>query len=178
MFIRVLFFAVVVLSFNMKAQNWEFGSGLAPEFNFQTTSIGLEGKGYVGYGNFALTPKYTYYPSAIINDTIYDNIVQERFFSLGLQYMINPNNRYHFYGLVEVAFNVWMNHGESTMFNVGPNNVFPQLGVGAMRTYGCVRPYADIKYNYFWKEASARIGILWFPFNCTEPSSNYCPAFN
>jgi hypothetical protein len=177
-----IFLDLMILGSGLKAQkmnfDFEFGGGFAPEYNFQTKSFGLEGKWQFNLGRLGITPKYTYFPSTLGDSSFYTNNIQERLMSLGLQYNVTPNRRFHAYVLAQLTYGHWMDHDESILFNVNSKNLYPQVGLGIMRAYGCFRPYGDFTYNTQWKEGSVRIGVLWFPFHCTSPKDNHCPAFN
>lgn len=174
---KILIVLFGLISFVVKSQDLEVGVGLAPEYNFQTNSIAIQAKTMAYYDRYGLNLKYSYYPSSISNTSMLNNI-QERCISLGFQYMLTYERKYHVYALADLVYNQWMNHSDqSAMFNVEDRNIYPQFGVGLMGTYGCFRPYADFTYNTFWKEGSARLGVVWFPFNCTKPKDRSCPTF-
>lgn len=178
MYFKFLYVFLILCS-GLLAQKQEFeaGGGGGLEYNFQTKSFGIQAKYVFRLGRFALSPSYSYSPTTVIDSSIYVNNVQERHFTLSLQFDLSPRKPFTVYPFLGMTYNQWLDHDESVLFGVEKVNIFPRGGFGISSRYGCFRPYGELSYNYFWKEGLFRAGVLWYPFHCNKRSKGNCPTF-
>lgn len=150
------------------------GIGADAIYNFQTESFGAGARVSIFPNNrLSFVPQVSYYFPF--------NKVHEYYLGLALEYKVVVKTKFHLYALAHGAYNSWLNHDESAMKDARPNNWDAELG-GGISTNKCLRPFAECRYNVKFKEAHARLGLLYI-FGCSSKTKGYkaghlCPAYN
>jgi len=136
-------------------------AGFGPEliYNLPLEEIGFGVRGHIPLRyHWFVSPQLNYFPPFAQ--------LHELNFNLHASFLINPQNRFGFYITGGPYFNYWINYANSvkkkaTVFNYGA-----ELGIGILKNYGCLRPFAEWKYNAKWDESNVRIGFIYFPRVC------------
>lgn len=148
----------------------DVGLGAAGIFNVQPLGVGLDGRAIFMLDDVVgLAVKWNYYPGLFQ--------LKENYYGVHLQYNWFPYTKWGAYTLFGGYYNTWKEtHKRRT---VGENKAFPvfETGIGVQRNNGCVRPFGEIRYDFKWKEVSARFGFIFmyracFPKKYCKPSSN------
>ena len=79
------------------------------------------------------------------------------------------------YFLGQVAYNNWLNYDVSPMENAEQNN-WNVEGGGGISGLGCLRPFAEIRYNVKFRESHAQLGLL-YVLGCKTGRGKICPAY-
>jgi len=89
-----------------------------------------------------------------------------------------PAGRFSPYLAAGAYYNNWMNVDEYRNSLKDRHNFAPEAGAGIILSYGCVRPYLESRYDIRWREATIRIGLLFYPGDCrTRMKKVKCPAY-
>lgn len=163
-----IFLLTIFLGNPLKSQFefYEWGIGVSGIYNFQTAGLGFGGRGYFAFGDhFALIPKYNLYPGINFSPNLSEGI-KENYLALNVHYKLNPQNRWHFYLLLDASYNKWKNYALFTTPRAQLRSFALEGGVGVMRSSGCLRPFAEMDYNAKWRESNFRVGIYIFFQDC------------
>ena len=164
---------IVLLVQQGKAQ--KFGLGAEAIYNFQTTSFAPGIRAEFVKGQMSIVPQVAYYPAF--------NKVTEFFAGASLHLNIMSYGQYTLYFIVHGSYNGWINYESSPMSNARFSNWCLDGGLG-LKTNKCIRPFMEFRYNFKWKEANIRLGVMYF-FNCANRNGKgrkkkavSCPAYD
>ncbi len=162
-----LFFSLItVAAYSQTDEVWGIGAGAI--YNFQTDGFGGEVRGYFPLSyRLAVSPQFFVFPV---------NIVHEFYLGLSAQYTVLFIKNWHLYGLAAGYYNDWYNYANFDSKIAKQNNFAGEVGGGIMRTYGCLRPYLEGRFDTKWKEARIHLGVLISFNDCFAPKV-YCPAY-
>jgi hypothetical protein len=162
-----LFFLMSSLSFGQSTdENRAYGVGLI--YDFQTNGIGFGARAYLPLTErLAVSPQFAWFPPF--------NTIHEYYIGLSGQYKVYQMTSWHFYALAAVYYNNWQNSNDYVGKVAKPNNIAGEGGVGLMRTYGCLKPFFEARYDVKWKEAHIHAGIMISFGDCFLP--HLCPAY-
>jgi len=143
--------------------------GIGGIYNFQTNGIGAELRAYIPIvDKLAVSPQVSIFPS---------NVVHEFYAGLSVQYTLFDIRNWHLYALGAAYYNNWYNYTSFDTKIAKQNNFAEDVGAGLMRSFGCLKPYIEGRYDIKWKEARLHIGIL-ISFNDCFAPKQHCPAYN
>jgi len=159
------------LSSNLYSQ--KFGLGVAAVYNFQTNGLGASLRAEIPRGQISLVPQIAYYPSF--------NEITELYAGLSLHLNVVSYGDITLYGIANASYNGWFNYDEFQMKKAKLSNIDAEVGLG-LKKGKCLRPFTELRYNFKWKEANFRIGIMYF-FNCDKKGKRKkkavsCPAYD
>lgn len=151
-----------------------FGAGLSAIYNFQTESFGAGIRAEIIHDQISIVPQIAYYPPF--------NKITEFYAGVSLHINVISFDDITLYGIANGSYNGWINHEGSVMENAKFSNWGADIGVG-IKKGKCIRPFMEFRYNFKWKEANLRIGIMYF-FNCSKKGYHIkkkalsCPAYS
>ena len=160
------------------------GVGGAVIYNLQTEGWGIDLRAnFKPNKNIRLVPQFTYFPSF--------NKVHEYDLGLGVELSLLRFRTYDLYLLGHGGYNAWTNYEESRIKEAQYSNWVGEIGAGLSKVIKCWRPFVEYRYNFKWKEASLRLGVLYTLGGCKGGRygnhANYglngshsimCPAYN
>lgn len=171
--VHVLLIYCVVLSvhnktFAQRERTSSVGYGAAIVYNFQTQGFGVDVRARIHLWNsLYVVPEISYYPP-------FDNY-HELYAGAALQYDVVSIGSYNFYIAGGGYYNMWFNSEDVAPTRKNENNLVPEAGAGFVRNHGCIRPFIEGRYDFKWKEETARIGIYWYPGSCGGGRREKCP---
>ncbi len=147
----------------------EFGLGVGAICNFTVPSFGGEARGiFILSDHWAVVPQIQYYPSF--------NRFHDLYLGTSIHFNFTPSYRWGLYLLGHGSYHNWLNYEQSNNYKAKEHNWNLEPGLGIMKNYGCVRPYAEARYNIKWNEGNLRIGLAFFFGDCGH-KHEYCPAY-
>jgi hypothetical protein len=155
----------------VRAQSDEtWALGLSGIYDFQTNGIGIGARAYFPLTErLAVSPQVAYFPSF--------NTIHELYAGLSAQYTLLFFPNWHVYALGAGYYNLWMNYSDYIGKVAKPNNFAGEAGVGIMKTYGCLKPFAEVRYDAKWVEIHLQLGILISFGDCFFKAPDLCPAY-
>ena len=170
---RIFALCLFVFLFNSYLFSQKFGAGVSLIYNFQTESVGAGLRAEIVKGQASIVPQIAYYPAF--------NKISEFYLGLSLHLDLISYGDITMYGIANGSYNGWINYGISTMEKAKFSNWDAELGAG-IKKGKCIRPFLEFRYNFKWKEANLRLGIMYF-FNCNKKGGGKkrpisCPAYN
>lgn len=144
--------------------------GYGPEliYNLPLSEIGIGARAhYIIDNHWILSPQLNYF--------IPIGQIHEINLNLHGTYLFNPWSRYTPYLTAGPYFNYWINHSESGHPKAKPFNMAAELGGGVLKNLGCMRPFAEWRFNAKWSESNVRIGFIYYPNICK--SNKRCPSY-
>jgi len=139
----------------------EWGYGVSVIYNFHATGWGAALRAKIPVkGKLFAVPEVSYFPS--FND------YHEYYAGAALHYELFSIGSYIFYPLAGGYYNNWINAEDFAPGQRKKNNFVAEAGAGLVRSYGCIRPFIENRYNFKWKEDNLRIGIYWYPRSCSS----------
>lgn len=167
-YLIALFFLIGLNSYSQK-----IGMGLSLIYNFQTMSFGPSIRAEIIKGEVSIVPQIAYYPAF--------NKITEFYAGASLHLNLMSYGDITMYGIANGSFNGWINYESSAMKNAKFPNWGGEVGLG-LKKGKCLRPFMEFRYNFKWKEANLRLGIMYF-FNCDKKNHRKkkavsCPAYS
>jgi hypothetical protein len=160
-----LFFLTTSLTF-AQSENRAYGVGAI--YDFQTNGIGFGARAYIPLTErIAVSPQFSWFPPF--------NTVHEYYVGLSGQYKFFSLTNWHFYALAALYYDRWQNAADFHGKIAKPNNIAEELGVGIMKTYACLKPFLEARYDFKWKEVNVQAGIMISFGDCFQP--HLCPAY-
>ncbi|MBN4052217.1 MAG: hypothetical protein COC01_07835 [Bacteroidetes bacterium] len=158
---------------NVSAQG-RTGVGISGNYNFQNGGIGagirLE---YIWSARLIFSPQLDYYFPF--------NQFNELYAGMAINYAILPFGRNgYLYVLGGGYYNMLLNYASFNSEKAKLNNFAVEAGAGIARARGCLRPFLEQRYDFKWKEANIRLGIMLYFGACSGngKTGNYiCPAY-
>jgi hypothetical protein len=147
------------------------GVGGSLIYNFQAKSIGLglraefPLKSIDFLDGLSLVPQFSYFP--------WFNEVSEFYIGSSVHLGVYTLNKWRFYGLVNLSYNGWINYDDSGARNARFSNPCIEAGAGVTMKR-CLRPFLEIRYNAWWREANIQLGII-YTIKCERRGSLPCP---
>ncbi len=164
----LLFFFILVSTSLTFAQQESRAYGIGGVYDFQTNGLGLGVRAYIPITDrFAVSPQLAWFPPF--------NKIHEVYVGAAAQYAIYFMTSWHFYALGAVYYDRWQNAGDFHGKIAKVNNIAEEGGVGIMRTFGCLKPFFEARYDVKWKEANVQAGIMISFGDCFQP--HLCPAY-
>jgi len=126
------------------------------------------------FDQISIVPQIAYYPSF--------NKITEFYAGVSLHLNIVSYNDITLYGIANGSYNGWINYENSIMDNAKFSNWGADVGAG-LKKGKCFRPFMEFRYNFKWKEANLRLGLMYF-FNCNKKGNRNkkraisCPAYS
>lgn len=158
---------IVFFSINIKAGD-KIGFGGELAYNLPINEIGLGVRSHIHVNqNWFLSPQLSYYPGFINTHEIYAG--------LGLNYNFIPDAKWGIYPIVAVLYNRWFNYESFNNNTSQLNNFIPEIGIGSVKNFGCIRPFIEYKINANWWESNLRLGALVYFGSCNN--KKVCPAY-
>ncbi len=173
-----LFILIYIISFYSHSfaqkKNAKWGLGVSGIYNFQTNSFGASFRGQIYLSKyFSVAPQASYFFSF--------NPIHEWYAGATVQYNFLTLNRFDAFVSGGLFYNNWINY---TSFNVESKdavNLAPEIGGGIAKNIGCVRPFAEYRYDVKWKECNIRLGVIFFFGDCLDKGNKHrkvsCPAY-
>jgi len=159
-------FSIVTVRAQM-VQEW--GLGFAGIYNFTAQTFGADVRAHLILSNrFTVAPQLQYYPTI--------NRFHDFYAGASLHYNFTPSYAWGVYALAHASYHDWINFAESTNPKAQQNNWNAEPGLGIIRNYGCVRPFAEARYNVKWNEGNLRVGLTFFFGDCGG-QHEVCPAY-
>lgn len=153
-----LFFIVFIINVSNAQQSTLFGAAAAGNVALKTGGLALRAQIPLGE-RFELVPQFRYFPKF--------NKVHEFYEGLNLHYSpINvalQNSNLKLYVLAGMSYNRWIDYQPSLNDRAKRDNFLPETGAGLNFGMDNIRFFAEAKYNPFWKESTAEIGVLFAP---------------
>ncbi|HEY4800582.1 MAG TPA: hypothetical protein VII99_16000 [Bacteroidia bacterium] len=157
----------------MSAQSGKWALGVSGIYDFQTN----------GYGDgvrvwFPVNKKLSFSPQ--VHYFYPFNQIHELYAGLALQYNLFSIRKFVFYPHAAGYYNRWFNYDKFSGPKAKPNNVAEEVGFGVMKKQGCVRPFAEQRYDFKWKEFIIHAGVLIFFGDCIGGGRKHelCPAYS
>lgn len=148
----------------------EWGLGIGAICNIAVPSYGGEIRGLFAFSDrITLAPQIQYYPSF--------NKFHDLYLGTSLHFSILPYTNWGIYLLAHGSYHNWFNYYDSNNYKAKQHNWDAEPGIGITKNYGCVRPYAEARYNIKWKEGNLRVGLAFFFGDCGH-KHEYCPAYS
>jgi hypothetical protein len=166
----ILFLLLGALELNAQSdESWSIGASAI--YDFQSNGIGIGARAYFPLTErFAVSPQVAYFPPF--------NSIHELYAGASLQFAFLFFQEWHMYLLGSGYYNRWFNARDYSGTAAKPNNFAPEGGLGIMKTYGCLKPFAEGRYDTKWKEFHVQLGILLSFGDCFIPSGrDRCPAY-
>lgn len=181
----LIFIFCIISHKQIIAQN-EVAIGISGVYNFPLKTTGIGARAVVPvFNKFSIVPQVKYLPNY--------NKIHELFTGVNLHYVLvdqvvakNPKSKkdpfnLQLYLAAGVEYNRWINYTITLNDRAKVNNILPETGIGI--TYGTnnFKIFSELKYNIFWKESYAEIGLLIQPksikkmFSGGGGSSTNCP---
>jgi hypothetical protein len=147
----------------------EWGLGIGAICNFTVPSYGAELRGiFILSDHWAIAPQVQYYPSF--------NRFHDLYLGTSLHFNFTPSYYWGLYALGHFSYHNWINYYESNNYKAKQHNWDGEPGIGIIKNWGCVRPYAEARYNIKWKEGNLRVGLAFFFGDCGR-KHEVCPAY-
>lgn len=163
---------LIFIHLNTKAaKHPQNGIGGSLIYNFQTSGIGLGLRAEYPLESIdlldgvSLVPQVSYFPG--FND------VHEFYLGASAHLTYYTLKRFKFYGLINLSYNGWINYEDSGSRKARFSNPGVELGAG-ITTNRCVRPFLEIRYNAWWREATIQLGFI-YTLKCEKRGSLPCP---
>lgn len=137
--------------------------GLGPEiiYNLPLNEWGLGVRAHYNLDyHWILSPQLNYF--------IPVGQIHEINLNLHASYVINPWDKYGVYLTAGPYLNYWINHSESASPRAKPFSLSAEAGGGIIKNFGCIRPFAEWRYNVKWRESNIRAGFIYYPRICRE----------
>ena len=171
-FKKIIFLFAFVLSLgNSQAQVIkEWGVGFAGIWNYTAMTYGADLRAHLILSNrITIAPQLQYYPAF--------NTYRDFYAGASLHFNFTPSYQWGLYALAHASYHDWINYAESTNSKAQQNNWNAEPGLGIIRNYGCVRPFAEARYNIKWSEGNLRVGLTFFIGDCGGGHHEVCPAY-
>ena len=172
--IKKILFVIILIGNYSYIYSQNFGLGTSIIYNFQTQSLGASLRAEVPVRRLVLVPQIAYYPSF--------NKITEFYAGVSIHQDIVTYINSTAYLLLNGAYNGWINYETSSMEKAKFSNIAAEIGIG-FKKGKCWKPFMELRYNFKWKEANLRIGIMYY-FNCDKKGNRKkkkavsCPAYN
>ncbi len=171
-FKKIIFLFVFVLSFAYSRSQviQEWGVGFAGIYNFTAKTYGLDLRAHLILNNrLTIAPQLQYYPAF--------NKFHDFYAGASVHFNFTPSSIWGLYAIAHASYHDWINYAESTSSKAQQNNWNAEPGLGIIRNYGCVRPFAEARYNIKWNEGNLRVGLTFFFGDCGGGHHEVCPAY-
>ncbi len=164
----VFLFVFLFAGFAYSQDHWALGANV--NYDFQTNGIGAGLRAYIPVkGQLAISPQVSYFFPF--------NAITEYYAGMAVQYDLLPKRNWTIYPLVAAYYNRWINYSDYIGSVAKPNNFSEEAGLGMMKGYGCIRPFAEARYDFKWAEFNVQAGLLFFFGDCFGRSVDVCPAY-
>jgi hypothetical protein len=146
------------------------GVGGSLIYNFQTKGVGLDARYEIPLTQvkilegLSVVPQIGYFP--------WFNKVSEFYMGSSIHLGVYNYNKWAFYALANLSYNGWINYKDSPMADAKFSNLGLEGGIGITRNT-CLRPFAEIRYNVKWREATLRIGFM-YTIDCEKRGQVPC----
>lgn len=146
------------------------GIGGSAIYNFQTNSVGLDVRAEIPVKSIhfldglKIVPQISYFPW-------FDKIT-EFYIGSSIHLGVYSINKWAFYTLANISYNGWINYKSSSMSGASFSNLGLEGGIG-ITTKACLRPFAELRYNVKWREASFRVGLI-YTIKCEKRGAVPC----
>jgi len=170
-FKKIIFFFAFFLFFGSAHSQVikEWGFGFAAIDNFTAQTYGLDLRAHLILSNrITIAPQIQYYPPF--------NKYNDFYAGASVQFNFTPSYQWGLYGIAHASYHDWINYAQSTSPLAQQNNWNAEPGLGIVRNYGCVRPFAEARYNIKWGEGNLRAGLTFFFGDCGGQHA-VCPAY-
>lgn len=137
--------------------------GLGPEivYNLPLNEWGIGARAHYNLDyHWILSPQLNYF--------IPVGQIHELNLNLHVSYVFNPYSKYGVYLTAGPYFNYWINHSESGSSKAKPFSFAAEVGGGVLKNFGCLRPFAEWRFNAKWIESNVRVGFVYYPRICKE----------
>lgn len=166
----ILVILIFLSPFLLRSQVWDWGLGASVIYTPESFNFGGGGRALIMLDDdvVGLSPQFSYMPGLFS--------VKEWFAGGALQYNFTPYKKTGIYATLGAYYNQHDQNEKHRDLEKDWSLSF-EPGIGFQRNEGCVRPFAEARYNTKWKEASAHVGFLFmygdcFPKKYCSPSSN------
>lgn len=157
-------------SFFVHAQD-KFALGVEGAYDFQTNGFGVGIRGYIPLtSRIAVVPQILYFMPF--------NEIHELYAGASVQYKLFYIKKFVVYPLVAGSYNRWINYTDYTPPKARLDNWAGEVGLGIMKDKGCLRPFAEQRYNAKWKEFTFHIGLYVSFGDCFGNKHSVCPAYS
>lgn len=159
---RIYFISLLLTLLLPKLSNSQnIGIGGDVMYNFQSEGFGAGARvNFFPNNRLSFVPQFAYYFKF--------NKVNEYYAGLGLEYKFIKTKKINIYGIVQGAYNSWLNYEASPMSGAQKNNWNVEAGIGISNNW-CLRPFMEYRYNIKFQETHLRLGILYI-FGCNNKS--------
>ncbi len=154
------------------SQSGKWALGVSGVYDFQTNGIGAGVRAYIPLTKkIAVSPQVHYF--------LPFNNIHELYAGASFQYNLFKIRSFVFYPLAAGYYNRWMNYSKFEGPKAQLNNIGEEVGLGVMTWQGCLRPFAEQRYDIKWKEFIFHIGILISFGDCFGGGQSHklCPAY-
>ena len=137
--------------------------GLGPEliYNLPLNELGIGARAHYNINyHWILSPQLNYFLPI--------GQIHELNLNLHASYVFNPWDRYGIYLTAGPYFNYWINHEDSGYEKAKAFSLSAEAGIGVLKNFGCLRPFAEWRYNAKWNESNIRAGFIYYPRICRE----------
>ncbi|MFM7021792.1 MAG: hypothetical protein ACKOXB_02355 [Flavobacteriales bacterium] len=166
---KIVFLFVFVLSLGSVKAQVDVGFGFAGIWNYTAMTYGADLRAHLIVSHrWTIAPQLQYYPSF--------NRFHDFYAGTSLHYNFTPSYQWGIYALAHGSYHNWINYATSTDADARQHNWNAEPGIGIIRNYGCVRPFAEARYNIKWSEGNLRIGLTFFFGDCGGNHA-VCPAY-
>jgi hypothetical protein len=149
--------STVTMAFVPPKTSFGFGPELIYNLPLSEFSIGARAHYHLNDYIF-LSPQISYTPP-IKN-------IHELNLNTHIGYIFKPFKNYSPYATAGLYGNLWFNYQQSPMEKAKLLNFGGEIAGGILKTYGCVRPFAEYRINLKWFESYARVGINIYKNQC------------
>lgn len=160
--VQLLFICLLFISFKGAAvPPFNDAPGFGPEliYNLPLSEIGIGARAHFHLDNhWLVSPQLNYF--------IPIGQIHEINLNLHASYIIKPWSKYTPYITAGPYFNYWINHKESAYIKAKALNLGAEIGAGILKNQGCIRPFAEWRFNAKWIESNVRIGFTYYPRVC------------
>ena len=172
----LLLFVIGFFQFNTQGQvikEWGIGPELVLNIPLVEPAIGARAHLHLS-NQFFLSPSVFYFPGF--------NNINELYAGLGVNFKILQSQKWSPYFNASGFYNRFINYAASPLPDAQPNNFVFEAGIGAVKNYGCWRPFVEYRVNTKWWESNLTAGVLVY-FNACKGGGkgkggrNDCPAF-
>lgn len=158
----LLFISLSILSTSSYAVppfSREIGYGPELIYNLPLNELGIGARAHIPLDNhWIASPQLNYFLPI--------GQIHELNLNLHIMYIVSPWNRYSPYLTAGPYFNYWINHKESADPRAKALSFAAEIGGGVLKNSGCMRPFAEWRYNAKWSESNLRIGFVLYPNIC------------
>jgi len=156
--IKIILFISLNILFSLNSYS-QFAIGASVIKNFQSEALGFGARLHIHLGNrLVFSPQASIYPKF--------NKVNEYYVGANLELGITKRGLLNFYLIGGGGYNGWMNHEDFHNSVAQYSNWDAEVGLGVTTNKWCIKPFAEYRYNFKWKETMARIGILFVFGKC------------